>query len=356
MIEKLEILVPKKNRDIFEKAVDFEAQAQRYLEDLKPDFLVIDSDIIMPCLLYSGIPWALLFCSNPVGVFDSPELPPFTSDFSITSDRAQWEKYRAVSHKVHFRMTVDYQNKLNKMFGYPPVEGQLFVPHSPLLNIYQYPAELDYDDVIRIPPNFLRVDAFCREEPSGTSYKLPLDFKKRMKPGDKLIYLSMGSMGSCNVTLMRRLVTILSATPYFYVVAKGLLAEEYQLGENMTGDSVLPQTQVLPLVDLVITHGGNNTLTEAISFGKPLIVLPIFYDQPTNAARVEDKGFGIRLETYSFNDQELVTAIDRIFGDTEMRARVEAAGKRIQATKGGKERAAEVIEQLVKKEKSKKVE
>lgn len=253
-------------------------------------------------------------------------------------------------------MTVDYQNKLNKMFGYPPVEGQLFVPHSPLLNIYQYPAELDYDDVIRIPPNFLRVDAFCREEPSGTSYKLPLDFKKRMKPGDKLIYLSMGSMGSCNVTLMRRLVTILSATPYFYVVAKGLLAEEYQLGENMTGDSVLSQTQVLPLVDLVITHGGNNTLTEAISFGKPLIVLPIFYDQPTNAARVEDKGFGIRLETYSFNDQELVTAIDRIFGDTEMRARVEAAGKRIQATKGGKERAAEVIEQLVKKEKSKKVE
>lgn len=79
VIEKLAILVPKKNRNIFEKCIDFQEQAKQHLEKIKPDFLVIDSDIIMPSLLYSGIPWALLFCSNPVGVFDSPNLPPFTS-------------------------------------------------------------------------------------------------------------------------------------------------------------------------------------------------------------------------------------------------------------------------------------
>jgi UDP:flavonoid glycosyltransferase YjiC (YdhE family) len=63
----------------------------------------------------------------------------------------------------------------------------------------------------------------------------------------------------------------------------------------MWGESYVPQTRVLSLVDSVITHGGNNTVTETFSFGKSM---PLFVDQFDNAQRIEEKGYGIRLVFY----------------------------------------------------------
>src|SRR5206468_2320030 len=84
-----------------------------------------------------------------------------------------------------------------------------------------------------------------------------------------------------------------------------------------TDAAFLPQTTIIPLVDLVITHGGNNTTTEAFHFGKPMIVLPLFWDQYDNAQRVDETGFGRRLATYAFADDELRRAIDELLADVE---------------------------------------
>ena len=83
----------------------------------------------------------------------------------------------------------------------------------------------------------------------------------------------------------------------------------------MTGAEFLPQTRILPQVDLVITHGGNNTTTEAFFFGKPMIVLPLFWDQYDNAQRVDELGYGVRLSTYGHDGEELRGAIDRLLAD-----------------------------------------
>ena len=96
---------------------------------------------------------------------------------------------------------------------------------------------------------------------------------------------------------MQRLVDVLGRTEHRVIVSKGPLADQIRLHDNMTGESFLPQPAILPLVDLVITHGGNNTVVESFYNGKPMIVLPLFWDQVDNAQRVHETGFGRRLST-----------------------------------------------------------
>jgi UDP:flavonoid glycosyltransferase YjiC (YdhE family) len=115
----------------------------------------------------------------------------------------------------------------------------------------------------------------------------------------------------------------------------------------MAGEEFLPQTEVLPKVDLVITHGGNNTVTECLHFGKPMVVLPIFWDQHDNAQRIDETGFGARLDTYRHSGEELTTAIDRLLVDDKLRARLAATSERLRAARGT-ERAADLIEATVR--------
>jgi len=136
--------------------------------------------------------------------------------YGTHSDRKLWEEYRKVQRKVHFGQILKYQRLLNEQFGYHENEKQRFLPLSPYLNLYQYVKELDYHSEIPIAAHFVRVDAYCREELGH--FELPSDFANRMQPGDKLIYVSMGSIASIDVTLMRRLVSILGKTRHFYVV------------------------------------------------------------------------------------------------------------------------------------------
>ena len=150
-----------------------------------------------------------------------------------------------------------------------------------------------------------------------------------------------------SVGLMQRLVDVMGATRHRVIVSKGPLADQIRLHDNMAGADFLPQPVILPLVDLVITHGGNNTVTEAFHHGKPMVVLPLFWDQVDNAQRVAETGFGARLATYGFEDAELTRAVDRLLDDSSLRIRLAAMSSRIRAS-SGTERAAELIARVAR--------
>ena len=178
----------------------------------------------------------------------------------------------------------------------------------------------------------------------ATDAEVELPTLVRDRPaGSALVYLSLGSLGSADVELMRRLVSVLADTPHRYIVSMGPQHADYELAPNMWGAEFLPQTKLIPLVDLVITHGGNNTTTEAFHFGKPMVVLPLFWDQYDNAQRVDETGYGVRLATYAFEAGELRGAIDRLLGDNPLRQRMTGIGAEIRA-RDGVARAADAIE------------
>ena len=158
-----------------------------------------------------------------------------------------------------------------------------------------------------------------------------------------LVYLSLGSLGSADVELMQRLVDALADAPWRVIVSKGPQHALLRLPDPMAGEEFLPQTSILPQVDAVITHGGNNTVTECLHFGRPMVVLPLFWDQYDNAQRVQETGFGQRLDTYGHAPEELLAAVDRVLADTAMRERLDAVSARLEAH-GGTERAAERME------------
>jgi UDP:flavonoid glycosyltransferase YjiC (YdhE family) len=146
---------------------------------------------------------------------------------------------------------------------------------------------------------------------------------------------------------MQRLIDILARSPYRAIVSMGPQHELLTLGPNMLGAEFLPQASILPQVDLVITHGGNNTVTECFRHGRPMVVLPLFWDQYDNAQRVAETGFGARLATYELTDDELLGTIARLLADREMGARLKAVSDRLAAVPGTVV-AADLVEQLAR--------
>ena len=314
-----------------------EPQLREIVARQQPDVLIEDNVVAFPALQTAGKPFVRIVSCNPLEI-RGPDIPPPYSGLPA-DDRSGWDAFHAEYDRTH-RPTWEAFDAWVREQGARPLPDLEFLQTSPDLNLYVYPQVADYTDRRPLDTTWRRLDSSVRA--TDGDFELPAELADR-PAGAALIYLSLGSLGSADVELMRRLVAVLGATPHRYIVSKGPQHADYELAPNMWGAEFLPQTKIVPLVDLVITHGGNNTTTEAFHFGKPMIVLPLFWDQYDNAQRVDETGFGVRLATYAFADEELTGAIERLLADGELRTRMAGIGAEIRA-RDGVARAADAIE------------
>jgi MGT family glycosyltransferase len=317
-----------------------EAQLEEILARTQPDVIVCDNVVSFPALLTHGVPYVRIMSCNPLEM-PGPGVPPKFSGYAIDGDRASWDRYRAEVARTHGELWSEF-DAFGRDHGAPGLPEFEFMHESPDLNLYVYPSVADYTDRRPLATTWQRLESSVRA--TDAPFAVPDALAER--PG-RLIYLSLGSLGSADVALMQRLVEALGKLPHRFIVSKGPQHDQYELADNMWGEQTVPQTNILPLVDLVITHGGNNTTTECFHFGKPMIVLPVFWDQYDNAQRVHETGFGTRLSTYRFTDDQLEASIEGLLADSALAARLASVASAVRAARGT-EAAAALIAGLVR--------
>jgi MGT family glycosyltransferase len=95
----------------------------------------------------------------------------------------------------------------------------------------------------------------------------------------------------------------------------------------------VPQLALLPHLDAVVSHGGHNTVCEALAHGLPLVVAPIRDDQPVVADQVVQAGAGVRVKFGRVMPADLRSAVRAVLGEPgyrkaagDVRQSFEAAG------------------------------
>jgi len=338
-IDQLATFIQPTYQALIDGAKYCEPRLREIIATHRPDVIVEDNVVLFPALVTAGVPFVRIVSCSPLEV-PGPGVPPPFSGLP-SADPGSWDAYRTEYERTHRDMWTEFNAWVQEQ-GAAALPELEFMPRANAANLYVYPAEADYRQDRPLDDTWSRMDSSVRE--TDDEYLIPAEVADRPE-GSGLIYLSLGSLGGADVELMQRLVDVLAGTRHRFIVSKGPQAERITLADNMVGSQMLPQTKVIPQVDLVISHGGNNTVTETLHFGKPLIVLPLFWDQYENAQRMAELGFGVRLDTYGFADDELTGAVDTLLADTALRTRLAAMGADIRA-RNGLRAGADVIEQV----------
>jgi UDP:flavonoid glycosyltransferase YjiC (YdhE family) len=154
-------------------------------------------------------------------------------------------------------------------------------------------------------------------------------------PGDDrpLVYLTFGSVtGSTGFYpgVVREAIDQLATLDVRVLLTIGRSADARELGTLPDGvhlESWLPQAEVMPHAAAMVCHGGGGTVRIGLAGGVPMAVLPLFADQPLNAAAVARSGAGLALD----GPGQIAAAVEELLRDPAYRARAARIGGEIAA-------------------------
>ena len=331
-------------RDRFQGTCELlrEGELDRATRHLQPDLLLTSSGTpwvgIAAC--QTGIP-VISFSSTLISVEDSA-VPPFKSNFipkhTLRSRLRTWFEWRKLFlYRRLYSRDWDISGDLKKLarhFGYPMSKIDFRVETWPRLLLTEFvffPEQLDFPRPRKPEGAFFIESAVDIERRDGD---FPWDRVDEHKP---LIYCTLGSLlpfkfPARSSQFFQMFMDAMAQRPAWQgVVTVGnyLKPDEFNCPDNVFITSVAPQVEMLKRASLMISHGGVTGVKESAFMGVPMLLMPVYYDEFGNAARVVYHGLGARLRLKEVSALELGRLIDRVLEDSSYSERAKLMSEKL---------------------------
>jgi MGT family glycosyltransferase len=306
------------------------------MEEFRPDLVVSDILTLAPTLAaeVAGVPHATLV--PHVYPVQESGMPLYSMGFRpprTALGRAGWRAVAPIMD-AGLRRGRDEMNETRERLGLAPVE-RFHGGISELLAIVATFPQLEYP----------------RRWPAHVRVSGPLFFELPAEPvaipdGERpLVLVAPSTSQDPECELVRVALDALADEPVRVLATTNRHQPEkpIEVPGNAVLESWVAYSQVMPVADVVICHGGHGTVARALAAGAPLLVCPAVGDMAENGARVAWSGTGLTLPRRLLSRRGIRLATGRLLADTRCRARAEELATWAEANDGAS-RAAELVE------------
>lgn len=312
MIETLTFQAEARLSDLMWEPVLVAREVQRVVASVAPDHIIVDHLAFSARLALdaAGIEYADVVLGHPSALPVGGEVYGFPPAWpaAFTPSPAELVPLRQLCDRVSASFTAEWNAALAELNPLAPPLVDAFAGHGDLL-LLNYPATLsDPARTNLLPPHVFLGSAVRDEAPDA-------EVDAWLASSDApFVYVSFGSFLSVRADVLRRVAEALAGLGLRAAIAVGS-ADREELGELPASWLVrefLPQVTLLKSAAAAVTHGGNNSVTEAMTYGVPLLVLPFSTDQFAGAAALESTGHGVALAPNTASVAELKSALERV--------------------------------------------
>uniref|UniRef100_A0AAN0LHW4 UDP-glycosyltransferase n=1 Tax=Polyphagotarsonemus latus TaxID=1204166 RepID=A0AAN0LHW4_9ACAR len=319
------------------------------IDELKPDFVFIENLFNIPSLMNKDYKWGMIISTNPLRIGDQENHFPMNTG---CVDKEEAKKYLNIfkEKSKNFFHSLDDWYKENNLIRKPSLS---YVQGSEYLNIFLFPEELNYFQPNELSGKWFQIENTIINSSVENKMKIYQNFNPTgkeiltkeflQKPG-KLILVSLGTVLTRNIDLFKEIIPFMKNIPHKFIVSKGKFGDQIELPNNCIGSNFLNQLEFLPMVDLFISHGGNNSLCEAFYFGVPMVIIPGFGDQIDNAAILENKKLSKTIFLNDFTEENLKKSIDFMFKNENIKNEMSKISEKIKK----KDKLNELCELILK--------
>lgn len=306
----------------------------RVVDAVRPDHIIVDHLAFSArlALTAGGVPHGDVVLGHPsalpVGteVYGFPPAWPACFAPDVNELTTLHDRCREVAQ----RFTAAWNSALTELNPDASPADDAFAERGDLL-LFNYPEDLHDPDRTKLLPRHTFLGSAVRSEGAGD------DVRRWLDSGDPrpVVYVSFGSFLSARDDVLARVVDALRTLDVRVALAIGSADRTIltALPSDWLVREFLPQVALLEHAAVAITHGGNNSITEALTQGVPMVLLPFSTDQFAGAAAIERAGLGEALDPNVATPADLAAAVVRVLaGDAPKFA--EPLGERLRSTPG----------------------